>query len=139
LIYILLNLTSEKICPGCGQFEDAQHVWKCPAQSANETGKEAFDSLRTWCTSVQTDLEVAESVLLYFDSWRNDYNPNISFSIHIKYLILQQSQIGWRQFLEGFVYYRWEDAQAKYYQSIRSLRTGRHWLMHHILKLWGIA
>jgi hypothetical protein len=54
-------------------------------------------------------------------------------------LILKQSQIGWRAFLEGGVLKDWAAKQQDYYTWLKKKNTGRRWTTTLIKKLWQIS
>jgi hypothetical protein len=90
-------------------------------------------------TSINTDPNIASTIIEYLDSWRNDIPPSGQLDTDINTLIQLQSQIGWQSFLEGFTHRKWEEAQISYYKSIHSLRSGKRWITQLIIKLWGVA
>jgi hypothetical protein len=126
-------------CPRCGLREDATHVWICRAPEATSTWHQSLATLRQWMNSVQTDPDITASIIEYLEAWRNDTRPTNNYLPHILHSLQAQDEIGWQQMLEGFQHLSWEEIQARYYRSIRSLRTGRRWASQLIQKLWGVA
>jgi hypothetical protein len=51
----------------------------------------------------------------------------------------QQKSMGWNLMLEGLMAAEWELVQQAYYMFIMSRRTGKHWLVSIIKKLWQVA
>ena len=89
--------------------------------------------------SSKTDPDLAAAIIEYLDSWRNDTAPTNNYPPYILEILQLQSEIGWQQMFEGFTHLQWEETQATYYKSIKSLRTGRRWITQLIQKFWGIA
>ena len=50
-----------------------------------------------------------------------------------------QQLVGWRRFFEGWLVQAWSRHQQQYYDTNKSLRTGRGWTTAIIQKLWNIA
>lgn len=50
----------------------------------------------------------------------------------------EQHEIGWQQFREGFITFRWAHLQHEYYKSIGSRRSGKVWAKELIRQLWKI-
>jgi hypothetical protein len=58
---------------------------------------------------------------------------------HIKEALLHQDAIGWTNLLEGCMDAGWTEAQALYYKTIGSRRSGLRWTVAVIKKLWDVA
>ena len=52
---------------------------------------------------------------------------------------MNQEHIGWNKVLEGWLAKDWREIQQRYYQLIRSRKTGKRWVTALIQKLWEIA
>jgi hypothetical protein len=57
----------------------------------------------------------------------------------IQSVIDAQDEIGWMNMVEGCVAHQWEEIQDKYYKAIGSRRSGCHWMVAIIQKMWDIA
>jgi hypothetical protein len=53
-------------------------------------------------------------------------------------LILKQDVVGWRNFMEGGILYKWAAKQQEYFDWIQRRNTGKRWLTTLIKKLWEI-
>jgi hypothetical protein len=52
---------------------------------------------------------------------------------------MQQSDIGWHLFIEGWCVIEWETEQQLYYKLIQSQCSGHKWLVSLIKQSWTIA
>jgi hypothetical protein len=52
---------------------------------------------------------------------------------------LDQSTLGWRNFLEGFLHKSWQETQGIYFARIGSARSPKCWTIALIQKLWEVA
>ncbi len=118
---------SSAACPRCGEFEDAPHVWQCRGANADVVWTKSLESLDVWMTSVQTDPDIQEAIISHLSKWRlgSDENGMAPFQLHPA--IEQQNDIGWNNFLEGWVTFEWELVQQAYYELIQSRRSGLRW------------
>ncbi len=126
-------------CPRCGEFEDASHVWQCKGANAEKVWRKAIADLETWMESVQTDPEVQEVIIAKLISWWSGSENNYTVPFQLQPAVQQQNDIGWNNFLEGWVSFEWELVQQAYYDLIQSRRSGLRWLSSMIKKLWQVA
>jgi hypothetical protein len=129
-------------CPRCGAFEDARHVWRCPAPSVTPVWDQTLGRLRRWMESVETQPGICDAICSYLSAWRTD--AQVPSSQQFTYLGLPaaidaQSRIGWQALLEGCLVCEWAAVQQSYYTWIGSRRTGRRWVSLLIRKLWDTA
>ena len=126
-------------CPRCGEHEDAPHVWTCHDAGANDIWEKALTNLDGWFNAIHTDPDIQHLILQHLRSWRNGTDLNLFTKANLRDILEQQSQIGWRRFFEGWLSRDWITEQQRYYNSIRSLRTGKRWAVALIKKMWDTA
>ena len=109
-------------CPRCGDHEDRQHVLRCPDADAVALWHYRIQLLRQWCETQHTNPTLTNQLILALTTWRNSGNgTNSPGAIH------GQWQIGWDNFLLGFLSNQWQREQQTYYSEQGSRRTGRRW------------
>jgi Reverse transcriptase (RNA-dependent DNA polymerase) len=126
-------------CPRCGEFEDAPHVWLCRGSDSDAIWQKSMVSLAEWMESVQTDPDVQEAILSKLSKWRTGSDDDGMVPFQLQPAIEQQNDIGWSNFIEGWVSFEWELVQQSYYDLIQSRRSGLRWLSSLITKLWQTA
>lgn len=126
-------------CPRCGDFEDAEHVWKCRGSNSDHIWKNSIENLRLWMSQNDTDPDIAELLVDMLNSWREDTNTNNTPAYGLSLLQSRQQEIGYSAIIEGRLSYEWEACQQAYLTFIRSRRTGRRWVTLIIQRLWDIA
>ncbi len=130
---------SSDACPRCGDSEDTTHVWKCKGADADKVWDNAMIALEEWMVSVQTDPDVQEAIIAQLNNWRLGIDNTYTVPFQLQPAVDQQTDIGWNNFLEGWVSFEWELVQQAYYDLIQSRRTGLRWLSSLIKKLWQVA
>ncbi len=88
---------------------------------------------------MQTDPDIQNCILLHLRGWKDNTQVDGPPSLLIEELLKHQAALGWRRFFEGWISREWTKAQQAYYQSTKSLRTGRRWTIALIKKLGDIA
>ena len=89
---------------------------------------------------VGTDPEINQAII---EVLRN-YNQNSNFkryisSIpppHVTNCLANQAQMGWTDFLEGFLSQEWEMQQSGFYRSQNSQHSGNRWAVELSKRLW---
>ena len=54
-------------------------------------------------------------------------------------LIKAQTDIGWRNFIDGFLSTQWANTQQQYLDWIQSRSTGSRWVSKLMKHLWGLS
>jgi hypothetical protein len=133
------KLRTDDSCPRCGDPEDAEHVWLCHGEGANDIWDKAMTDLEGWLNAKQTDPDLQHAIISYLRTWKDEKHRDPSSFFVFDELIQQQSNIGWRRFFEGWFCTDWALLQQAYYKSIKSHRSGKRWTIALITKLWNIA
>ncbi len=60
------KLRHDDSCPRCGLPEDAEHVWSCHGEGADDVWENAIHDLEEWLNSKQTDPDIQHTILPYF-------------------------------------------------------------------------
>jgi hypothetical protein len=72
--------------------------------------------------------------------WRDPTKVRQESSSHdIRLAVAQQDNIGWQQFINGHLGYRWKGIQQEYLEFLARRNTGKKWVRELIKKLWGVA
>ena len=145
---VKINKQSSSSCPRCGcTSEDQDHILQCKSQSANSTRYNALVSL---CSSVVTKRGSSRTWTVLHDimsSWLSSgqspssniltkYRIPETLSTVLSTAILEQTEIGWSQAMQGYLSHKW--ALAFHYEfpssTLRGLR--QTWSRSIITALW---
>ena len=93
-------------CPRCSEFEDARHVWLCPAAEAKLIRKEGISGISQWMEEVQTGPEIRTAIETFLSQWSDNLPmlPIQTDSVGLQDTSIQsQDAIGWDNFFEGCI------------------------------------
>ena len=125
-------------CPRCPCPEETvDHVYNCPSPEAGDQWKESLDKLQEWMLEQKTDPDIIRTIREGLESWRS--NPTAGIQPAESKARATQEFIGWRPFLEGCLTWEWQAQQQRYYETLKSRKTGRRWATLLIRKLWDVA
>jgi hypothetical protein len=80
------------------------------------------------------------AIIEYLDSWQYDRPPNLrTLQAWIEPAITHQSELGWRNLLEGIPSQQWQETQRVYFSRIGSARSPKRWTIAMIKKMWDVA
>ncbi len=116
-------------CPRCGQFEDVDHVLRCPSSEARGVWHRNLLSLQTWMTRQSTQEDISHAIITNLQRWytAESHPSDSTVTPDLSLCISSQASIGWNSFLFGFLSRHWAITQQAYYESISSQRTGLRW------------
>lgn len=129
-------------CPRCdAPVEDAYHVLRCPQLAAIQTWEASLQKLSNWMLEVKTDPELKDALIAHLRHWKQPSQLLTPTTLppYLQELLQEQENIGWHNFLEGFVSIGWAEIQARYYIGIRSRRSSRQWVTALVKKVWLVA
>jgi len=119
---------SSSLCPHCGQHKDVTHILLCPHPDAQLCWQAGIHCLDCWLMTHSTSLPLHQAIISGLTQW---HNPTAlittSLSPTIQECYQSQRQIGWNQFLLGFIANHWIILEQAYLESIASQRTGFQW------------
>ena len=97
-----------------------------------------MDKFDTFLKEQKTERGLRKAIVAHMRRWQSE--PDFFLvSIEYDHIFSAQAEIGWKNFLFGFVALEWQQSQQEYYLSISSRRTGKRWVSALIRKLWDIA
>ena len=146
-------------CPTCANcpHEDRYHIMRCGAQSRDNWRAETITVLEHRCKQLNTVPGLALVLVTGISQWLNGQDTMSPKDFPPKYnqLVLQQNDIGWRQFFNGRMSTEWARIQDNYIYiaSLRRsdelrhtpmrqqrqqprFRNGTHWTGEYITVLW---
>jgi hypothetical protein len=126
----LLKMWTARRCP---------HVWLCKGPGTIERWQKALEDLEILMHQLDTDPTLAHIILVYLRGWWSGENVTYNPPWDSQELLQRQQMVGWRRFFEGWLVRSWAEKQQRYYNLLRSGRTGRRWVCAIVLKLWNIA
>ena len=102
-------------CPCCEEVEWAPHVVVCPDPDQGEVWREVVAGLAEWCVATKTNLAIMDCICdtLTLHSTEAKFvefaeGPIVS-------AVEEQDEIGWMNFIEGWISKKWKEAQHQYY------------------------
>ncbi len=126
-------------CPRCPWPEETvDHVYNCQAPEAGQQWAESLDKLTEWLNDQRTDPAIVRDIREGLNSWRLDPSAGVSPATSSSARAAQEF-IGWRPFLEGCLTWEWQAQQQRYYEFLKSRKTGRRWTTLLIRKLWDVS
>jgi hypothetical protein len=133
-------------CPYCmAENEDVNHLLNCnDAQSIRLWNETLWDYI-TRLHKVHTCTKAIIAIMKELQSWREHLPlPNLTnLPATLRTAIINQREIGWREFLEGLLANEWIDYQQQHYKQTNSKRTGMTWSIkiikyhiHFLQQIW---
>jgi hypothetical protein len=127
-------------CPRCRYDETPEHVWTCRGSDAPIIWEKSLTRLKDWLQENSTHPEMSKAIIAYLEGWRNGQQESVRISQEwIGQAFSNQSTLGWRNFLEGFLHTSWQATQKIYFARIGSARSPKRWTTALIQKLWDVA
>ena len=129
-------------CPLCNDpLEDTTHVLRCKHKQATKTWEEQFKSFKTWIRKTSIHPDIADAIILNLKEWRAQRVPRTLDNAprEINRAILEQSQMGWQNFIEGFWTKSWLDIQNNYFKAMESPRSAILIMSKAQRRIWKIA
>jgi hypothetical protein len=127
-------------CPRCKQAnENTEHVWQC-CWETDKLWEKAMEDLKQWLQQNQTHPEFAGTIIKHLNAWRtNGTRPVINGLAWAKPAFEAQTNMGWKNFFEGFLAVEWQEVQALHFARIGSKKSTKRWASALIRKLWQVA
>ena len=130
-------------CPRCGVAdEDTKHVVNCQDPRAKDVWTKSLAELAVWMKKEKTHPGIRAAIIGYLKAWQADGPPpNLVGQqfFDVPVAIANQNTIGWQAMMDGSLAQGWQSSQQRYYEYIRSKKTGLRWTSALIRKLWQIA
>jgi hypothetical protein len=106
---------------------------------ADEIWTKALLRLKQWLRET-THPELASAIIRYLSTWRQDTQwKHHSAQAWLKSVLLDQTLLGWSNFVDGFISTSWQSTQKIYFLRIGSRRSPKRWTIALIRKLWEVA
>jgi hypothetical protein len=121
----------KRLCPCCHHPKETRdHVLRCPALPRNRWRHSFLTSLEKFCDDQHTAPSLKQLLLDTCRSWfyhntDDEYVPNpMHHPVSLRLLIVQQTEIGWRQLFNGRFSVQWSKIQEAYLYRTQADRTG---------------
>jgi len=128
--------------PRCSQMgESTGHI--CWDKGASNTWEANMIILSTWMNKVHTEPSLALAITDILRMWQKRPS-HVQSTLEATAIpsqiegLLQQDDIGWMQFIQGFLHEDLVLVQSNYYKEIHSQKTGKRWATNLIKKLWEV-
>ena len=125
-------------CPFCDKDkEDRNHILRCPHPEAQKIWSEGLASLKTSMNKSKTDPRLCKFIIEELSSWHQRKVPPIDqYPTQYKQAILEQRNIGWKNFLEGLISKSIIQIQQQYLSKKSSKTSAQSWAKKIIRKSW---
>jgi hypothetical protein len=120
------------------EVEDATHVWQCQDPRATNVWTQAIANLEVWLQKQRSQPGIIQVICAKLLAWQRgstEEKPVGTFH-SLPAVVQKQDEVGWQSLLEGRPSLGWSEVQQRYYEWIRSHRSGLRWLTALIQKLW---
>jgi hypothetical protein len=118
----------EDKCPRCGAPEYSAHIWACKGEGTSDIWNRAIEALEQWLRISDTEPTVAHLIVTHLQRWRSGESTANEAPGIFQEVVNNQAYIGWHKLIEGWQSKEWCDIQQRYYQLIRSHKTGKRWV-----------
>ena len=130
-------------CPRCGEDnEKTQHVLTCKAISATNTWDDAVDDLEKWMTENDGEPHMTGIICSSLRAWRKGERlpfPTTEIPQIVMEAMIDQDNIGWYNFTNGFISKKWRIIQKAYFKDLRCQKSPDLWMAKCQLRIWEIA
>ena len=135
---VLWGFRDNDRCPLCGgEYEDVSHILTCQDVSATDQWSKSLRKFDIWMETEKTDPEIRRYLIRRLRAWHKGIVLPVATGI-LEPVIMEQDEIGWKNFLFGFVSSQWARIQQREYNRIGSRRTGRRWVTQ-LIKSYGLS
>ncbi len=94
------------------------------------------EKLGQWLRESNTTHKILEAILWGLNQW---IEPQWQSDQPGSQFVLDQTVIGWNQFLDGWLAQSWQVHQEGVWQSAKSRQSSRRWVAELIKKLWNMS
>ena len=133
------NLRHKSHCPMCNEDqEDTTHIMLCQSEMAITQFDDTLRTILKKLLRLKTCFYALAAIRNELYSWRRKLTPpDIAYlPYELQLIILQQRQVGWKLFLEGFLVKRWSHYMQTYYLSQGTKNSGKLWAKRAVKYLW---
>ena len=128
-------------CPRClSDKESVNHVMQCPHPTAREIWQESLEKLKNWLIDNDAQPDMTKAIISSLRAW-NEVKPYPTIRTNntkLKEAIKQQDQIGWRQFMDGFISKQWRLCQKEHMERSKSQKSPDLWMAKLQRRIWTI-
>lgn len=126
-------------CARCGfEIEDFPHVVDCQHVSSKSRWSKSLRGFEVWMEENNTLPRLRKSLIQQLRRWHSG-ETLVGIPPILEQAFLEQEQIGWYNFLFGYVSTEWQRLQQEHYLYLGLRNTGKRWVTSLIEKLWQVA
>jgi len=128
-------------CARCGHpVETADHVLSCTNVEAVNKWDAAIDALDIVLRNKGTNPYLRTIITHRLKAWKRGHSWTLQgVPAPFRVLQVEQNDIGWKNFMFGFVSVRWGALQQEHYDRCNSRRSGAKWIRDLIPQMWEIV
>jgi len=133
------GLRSMAQCPCCSHpIEDKEHIFKCPAESAQTQWNQLLEELDQWMQSTRTHPQLRKDIIDGLQQWLDQIPGCRQYIIGSTAGHIQDS-IGWGLALEGCLALRWREEQEVFWKAFKLWKSSRRWTIALLKRLMMMA
>ena len=129
-------------CPRCGtDREDVEHVLTCKARSATTIWDNEVDKLVQWLEDNNAEPHMADMICTSLRAWRKGDqlpHPTTDIPMIVMEAMVEQDNIGWHNFTNGFISKKWRIIQGAHFKDIGSTKSPILWISRFQRRIWHI-
>jgi hypothetical protein len=129
-------------CPRCGiSGESTAHIIQCQENGARQLWSKEIQKLQQWMLTNDGHPEMTEIICSKLRHWQTlRHNATLDPSVHtVIKATTHQQQVGWFNFIQGFISMHWRTCQSEHLINIRSQKSALLWMTRFQHKLYLIV
>ena len=132
-------------CSGNCPFSDSPeehttHILQCNQEKPTIAWKQALADWKKKLTTQKTSTYLLRAIIFELKAWRSGTTlPTVEhYDRQLQEVILEQRQIGWKNFLEGLLSQKMVQYQSAFYTTMDTKKRGMSWATKMIRANWEI-
>ena len=136
----IYGLQQHTKCPKCQQpNETTTHVIQCQSYGTHCLWSKLMRSFVTWIDKNEGPELLAQVIIDNLTAWRQQSPfPPLPLDRNIRAAVLDQDDIGWRSFLDGFISKKWKIVIEKHFQATGSRKSAELWTSKMVRQIWDM-
>ena len=136
----IYGLQQHTKCPKCQQpNETTTHVMQCQSYGTHCLWSKLMRSFATWIEKNKGPETLAQAIIDNLTAWRQQSPfPPLPDDRNIRAAVLEQDDIGWRSFLDGFISTKWKIVIERHFQTTGSQKSAELWTSKMVRQIWDM-
>ena len=129
-------------CPRCGMAkETAEHILTCKSPPATAIWNATIAQLEKWMNDNDSEPHMTEIICSSLRAWREGVRlpyPTTEIPLIVMEAMVEQDNIGWYNFSNGFISRKWRMIQKAHLKDIGSMKSAILWISRFQKRIWEI-